>query len=168
MVTQIQSNFTDTQFVNYISMDMMPYPGNSTEFKVAQDWNQLCNAQHCRSLIFASSSNDLFPELKIWGYKDGSIKLCLEFVDHPFNRNLAKNYLMQNEIIEPNFGDPRYIVLVHCVENQMKLINILAEKNTFPKEEIKLVRELIAAQNWKIVTPRQAGQDEGWFRLLFI
>ncbi len=144
---------------NYIPQQAGAYPGNYAEFEVTQDWNQLLptgrNSEKCRELIFSPKSpSTVFLNVRVLGFTNGSIRLWAEML--PVTKGLTQTYLKKMGIEGYNFYLAGALIIDGNPEKQNKLIDVMASHNKFPEEEIKLVRALIAAQNWEIVTPRQA------------
>lgn len=134
------------------------YPGKGATFQIEEEgcWKISLHPKIVRQLVFSTLSTDsLFSKIRILGFRTGTIALeailrttpsqpqvdyfTAKLGEECFSRNADKTIIVQEESLPI-------------------LFRILEENNSLPNVHHVPFRELVATNDWTLVTPLQPGE----------
>lgn len=135
-----------------VEIRTIPFPGKGAYFELCNSgWDDVFNSggNLIRSMKFRSRVSDsIFSEFYVLGYRDGSLSLSLKWRDKAADEYLSRCKVHLSEIARVSQS-----VQTHFPPDVRKLFHIVTLHNEIPEPHFGLIKRLVEAKNWKIVTP---------------
>lgn len=110
----------------------------------------------CRAVTFISKSRNVFSDLCIFGFKDGSIKLHAYLLQTaPLEKIQAEVEVLRKTGLDFSFERFPSISRISASKSLTELLAIFLKYNELESKNKDLVSKLTSARNWTHITPHE-------------